>query len=75
MTGREPFEGMEWQCVVYKVVACNLRPDIPDECPKLVALLIRLCWSRDPRDRPTADDVVKLLHSGKYVLLSSHETA
>ncbi|XP_072032454.1 GTPase IMAP family member 7-like [Amphiura filiformis] len=63
VSGREPFEGSEWQYVVYQVVENNLRPDVPRDCPKVVAILMRLCWSKEPEDRPTADDIVHLLHS------------
>ena len=66
VTGREPFDDLEWQNVVYNVVATSMKPTIPANCPKLVGLLIRLCWSKEPGDRPTADDVVTLLHSGKF---------
>ncbi|KAM9827697.1 proto-oncogene serine/threonine-protein kinase mos [Neosynchiropus ocellatus] len=65
MTRREPYSG-ERQCVIYAVVARQLRPALDHRVfrsePGLTcrALLTR-CWDADPRSRPSAEEVLAVL--------------
>ena len=37
------------------VVQKGLRPIIPAECPAPLADIMRQCWAKNPRDRPSFD--------------------
>jgi serine/threonine protein kinase len=41
------------------------RPAIPTTTPRGFAELIERCWHQDPKQRPTFDDIVKTMRSGK----------
>lgn len=51
---RRPYEnvGHAFQ-VMYKVVAENLRPEVPSDCPEQYTALITACVSVKPKDRPS----------------------
>jgi ankyrin repeat protein/serine/threonine protein kinase len=39
------------------------REQIPEDCPKPLADLIQACWATEPKQRPTAEDIVTRLKS------------
>jgi len=41
----------------------NLRPTIPESCPKQMKELIRDCWNPDPRQRPNVHQVIQALEA------------
>ncbi|RGB42545.1 kinase-like domain-containing protein [Rhizophagus diaphanus] len=47
-------------------LACNickgLRPEIPDYLPKLFAELIMKCWNAEPENRPTVEELCRLIN-------------
>mmetsp|Transcript_4623 Transcript_4623/g.8855 ORF Transcript_4623/g.8855 Transcript_4623/m.8855 type:complete len:762 (+) Transcript_4623:30-2315(+) len=49
--------------LVVKVVRDNLRPDIPEQCPKQYAKLMEKCWHPDPEGRPSFALVLKVLET------------
>mmetsp|Transcript_39962 Transcript_39962/g.94947 ORF Transcript_39962/g.94947 Transcript_39962/m.94947 type:complete len:376 (-) Transcript_39962:8-1135(-) len=58
-----------WQ-VMYRLIHDDQRPEIPHDCPTDLANVIRSCWVRDPRERPSAVDVKNRLWQ---VILSEME--
>lgn len=56
-TGKTPYEGMTPMQVLFNVVDCSLRPDVPAECPPRYKRLFTSCWHDWPQNRPTFDDI------------------
>ena len=57
-TTKSPFQGLKWQVVVMKVCRKNERLQIPADCPKQIADLIRRCWESDWQIRPDINTVL-----------------
>ena len=60
-----PYKLQNHQIVIFRVVACNLRPQIPEgnEVDNRYRELMTSSWSGNPTDRPTMSEVVNLLKS------------
>lgn len=58
-----PFKDAASPMLIPIWVAQGKREKIPDDCPKKIASLIRVCWENDPVKRPTADEIVRYLKS------------
>ncbi|XP_072047434.1 sterile alpha motif domain-containing protein 9-like [Amphiura filiformis] len=63
----EPFPGLEWVNVVYRVCTDNLKPSIPQNCPQELAELINQCISTNPADRPNVASIVSSLVSTGFL--------
>ncbi|KAK8880401.1 hypothetical protein M9Y10_003073 [Tritrichomonas musculus] len=57
ITNEIPFSNLKAFEIGYKV-ANNIRPEFKYEPPDSYKQLIESCWSQDPKDRPTFDDIV-----------------
>ncbi|GLT36545.1 hypothetical protein SLA2020_109160 [Shorea laevis] len=42
-----------------------MKPDIPGDCPKALANVMRKCWNADPNSRPEMEEVVAMLEAIK----------
>jgi len=66
VTRKEPYYKIPPFQIVYAVGTDKARPDIPSDCPKEFRLAIEQCWSENPSDRPSFEDLLlyneKLLH-------------
>lgn len=58
-TGKCPYEGMVQIQAALSVLNHDLRPKIPDSCPRFFARLMRACWNREPSMRPSFADIIK----------------
>jgi len=60
-----PYKLQNHQIVIFRVVACNLRPEIPKEndVDNRYRELMTSSWSGNPSDRPSMPEVVNLLKS------------
>ncbi|OQR97472.1 serine/threonine-protein kinase TNNI3K-like [Achlya hypogyna] len=47
--------------VMYEVIAGRLRPSLRTDCPTWLRELATACMAHDPKQRPTAHEIVKLL--------------
>lgn len=56
-----PFKNMNAVQIGYAVCKKHERPKFPEDAPKLLKKLISHCWKQDPDQRPTFDEIVKLL--------------
>lgn len=58
-----PYKLQNHQIVIFRVVACNLRPEIPDgnHIDNRYRELMTSSWSGNPTDRPSMSEVVNLL--------------
>jgi len=63
IAGKQPYEGMAPMQVLFNVVDCGLRPDIPDHAPPRYKRLFTSCWHEWPENRPTFDDLAVELSS------------
>jgi serine/threonine protein kinase len=57
-TGEKPFGDITLIDLKRRVCAGH-RPEIPDDCPRDLAKLMRKCWAHNPSDRPTFKDIQK----------------
>ncbi len=60
-TGKQPYEGLESNSVVYRVCEYNERPPIPDDCPKPIKDLMECCWDVDWKKRPSIEEVIEMV--------------
>jgi serine/threonine protein kinase len=58
-SGQVPYEGMQQIQTGLGVLNKNLRPKIPHACPKPIANLIKQCWDKDPKKRPSFETILK----------------
>ncbi len=61
---KRPFEDAADPAIISTWVTKGARDDIPQDCPKKLASLIRFCWEGDSAKRPQAEQVVTYLKSG-----------
>lgn len=57
LTGRIPYADMTPLQAAVGVVQKGLRPPLPLNCPPPLAEVMRACWVRDPRSRPTFEQL------------------
>ncbi|KAH0791962.1 TKL family protein kinase [Histomonas meleagridis] len=57
LTEATPFDGMSAFQIMAAVCQKGQRPDIPESTPKELTALIEACWSQDPAQRPTFDQI------------------
>lgn len=43
------------------IAACGLRPDIPNDCPKILYSLMMKCWNNCPSKRPQFSEILSTL--------------
>ena len=63
ITEKRPFEKINNLLMILKKVENNNRPDIDEKTPICYKNLIQQCWSQNPDDRPTFDEILNLLKS------------
>mmetsp|Transcript_29049 Transcript_29049/g.67953 ORF Transcript_29049/g.67953 Transcript_29049/m.67953 type:complete len:673 (+) Transcript_29049:3-2021(+) len=59
LSGECPWKGLKMAAVVRKVSVNGEHPPIPAGLPLAVAVTLRRCFSRQPRERPTAQEVLE----------------
>jgi serine/threonine protein kinase len=74
LAGERPWQGCNVLDVAIKVVLQGVRPPLErlpeSRCPPKLRTLIKSCWETDPRRRPAAAEVVKVLALIQQVRLS-----
>lgn len=62
VTNKRPFESCEDVLKLFEEVSVyKTRPEFDNEIPKCYKNLIEKCWSHDPQDRPTFDEILDIL--------------
>ena len=64
LTKEVPFDNMEYFQIIYQVVIQQSRPMIPKKTPPNLAKLIESCWSLNPSERPSFEQITPLFESG-----------
>lgn len=60
-TEKRPYEGKYGSIhqLIDAVSNRNERPEIPDTCPKKLRQLIERCWHKDPKQRPSFQEILE----------------
>ncbi|KAK8899073.1 hypothetical protein M9Y10_001372 [Tritrichomonas musculus] len=56
-----------------KVANEKFRPEIPDDVPQCYRELIESCWSQDPSDRPSFNEIVELLRNDERFITENFD--
>ena len=67
LTRSVPYRGLESAQIIARVLTTDLRPPMPEGAPPEIAMLIRQCWDRDPRARPTFTDILRRFKQGMVI--------
>ncbi|KAK8847280.1 hypothetical protein M9Y10_019867 [Tritrichomonas musculus] len=70
LTNEKPFKNLNFFEVLTKVATGN-RPSINATIMDSYSKLIQKCWSQNPSDRPTFDDIVKMLRNDSLFMTDS----
>ena len=68
-----PFQNIK-QARLSTYIQKDNKPIIPSNTPKEITELIKKCWDKDQRNRPTAMEAVEILTQQKIKLISSNRT-
>ncbi|XP_026762255.1 mitogen-activated protein kinase kinase kinase 12-like [Galleria mellonella] len=68
LTQKVPYDGLSTCAVTFGVGSEKLSLPLPDTFPEHLRILITHCWHRDPRDRPTFDNIVEALPAALHEL-------
>ena len=66
LTGKVPYSEMTPLQAAVGVVQKGLRPVIPPTCPAPLADIMRICWAKNPRDRPSFE-TLKVSRGGQLI--------
>lgn len=68
MTQSFPWDHIRWEYEICNMVKAGQHNPIPEDCPPRVAELMKRCWSLNPNNRPSAqevaDELEDILNSG-----------
>ena len=56
-TRKPPFDELEWHRIVFEV-GNGKKPTIPEDCPKELSDIVKLCWNTDPKRRAVIGSIV-----------------
>lgn len=68
LTGEVPFIGLYPSSVKKKLLG-DERPALPSNCPPCLASMIKKCWRKEPKERPSFADICRELRFMKGSLL------
>ena len=66
LTGEKPFNGEKSVMRLMERAERGERPEIPNNLPKELSNLIQKCWSNNPDDRPSFEEILDILISNNY---------
>ena len=72
LTGRPPFEGVDIADLAIKICTPSYQPAVDDTVPPPIWTVTMRCLRRDPKERPTVDEIVAVLqrHAKRMVAKS-----
>ena len=59
MTNITPFADLNLVQLIRKICIDNYRPELTPDIPEAIQDLISRCWSKDPEERPSFEEIVK----------------
>lgn len=59
---KTPFKGLS-HFEIIRAIDENERPEISDKCPQDISTLIQRCWREDVDERPTPEEMIKVVMS------------
>lgn len=65
ITNLKPYQGGNIYGLIMDIVQKGTRPEFTEQIPDCYIKLIEKCWSQDPKDRPTFDEIVHLLKTDR----------
>lgn len=68
--GQEPWAGLNGSQIIQKLDQ-NERLALPDACPQKIYQVMCQCWSREPKDRPTFEALIKFFEDHKPIKLKA----
>lgn len=68
LAGQKPFEHKNFHQLMFEVVLNGIRPILPDYISKPCQNLIERCWSEDPHERPTFDEIAEFLKNNPNLI-------
>ena len=74
ITNTKPFNNLSFNEVLTKV-ASGFRPEIPSKIPEPYKKLIEKCWSQNPSDRPSFEQIVNCLRDTNEFITGSVKKA
>ncbi|KAH0786033.1 SEL1-like repeat protein [Histomonas meleagridis] len=72
LTDRLPFDGKLNPLQIGNAILNNERPEISGNVPQFFSNLICECWSQNPADRPTFDDIVFKLANTHTIIIGTN---
>ncbi|XP_071112201.1 mitogen-activated protein kinase kinase kinase 13-B-like [Haliotis cracherodii] len=70
LTGEIPYRDVDSSAIIWGVGSNSLHLPVPSTCPEGFQLLMRLCWSAKPRNRPSFRQVLMHLEIASPELLN-----
>ena len=67
LTKDTPFRGLTDSQISLLVINNDSRPLIPQNSPPKLSKLIRICWDKDPKRRPSFEMIIKAFESGEIL--------
>ncbi len=62
-----PVEGYDPMNIIWRICNNNERPVIPLDCPQYLADLMKQCWKKDWRQRPTVDHILMVVSNVIFI--------
>ena len=60
VTTKSPYQGISPAQIIAQVLAHDKRPPLPNNCNEEFKELIQKCWDRDPKVRPSFNQIIKI---------------
>ena len=60
-TCQEPYEGLDFERIIWLVGNDDYRPEIPASCPDVLENLMQQCWDKERDNRPDVDHIIDTL--------------
>ena len=65
-TGKKPFHDRPHDEYLILDILKGERPQITDDTPEFYADLMKRCWHHDPKNRPTAEEIMNCLYEYRH---------
>ena len=70
ITDNQAFSLMDQSKLMSKIINKNYRPTLNDQIPAFYQNLLQRCWSKDPEERPSFDQIIDELDNSRELISS-----